>query len=135
MGLLVLLHPSPCWHSLNNSETVEAITFAFYRVKWLFLRDIHAEFGILNLIQSPNIGQNPKRMFLISEFLVNFLLKKNCHNCRTSNSVDMKLGPAAKLDKRNTTTLTLRGQDSFTKQQYKIQTKEKWSFSSVINVK
>ena len=29
------------------------------------------------------------------------LINENCHNCRTSNDTDMKLGPATKLDKRN----------------------------------
>ena len=29
------------------------------------------------------------------------LINENGHNCRTSNDIDMKLGPATKLDKRN----------------------------------
>ena len=31
-------------------------------------------------------------------------MKENCHNSRTSDDIDMKLGPATKLDKRNKTT-------------------------------
>ena len=31
-------------------------------------------------------------------------IKKNCHNSRTSNNIDLKLGPVTKLDKRNMTT-------------------------------
>ena len=29
------------------------------------------------------------------------LIKENCHNPRTSDSIDMKLGPVTKLDKGN----------------------------------
>ena len=29
------------------------------------------------------------------------LIKGNCHNSRTSDDIDMKLGPVTKLDKRN----------------------------------
>ena len=32
------------------------------------------------------------------------LIKENCHNSRTSDDIDMKLGPVTKLDKRNKTT-------------------------------
>ena len=31
-------------------------------------------------------------------------IKENCHNSRTDNDIDTKLGPIAKLDKRNTAT-------------------------------
>ena len=34
-----------------------------------------------------------------------YLIKKNGHNSRTSNAIDMELGPVTKLDKRSTTTL------------------------------
>ena len=33
------------------------------------------------------------------------LLKENCHNSRTSDDIDMKLGPVTILDKRNKTML------------------------------
>ena len=32
------------------------------------------------------------------------LLKENCHNSRTSDDIDMKLGPLTKIDKRNKAT-------------------------------
>ena len=32
------------------------------------------------------------------------LIKGNCHNYRTSDDIDMELGPITKLDKRNKTT-------------------------------
>ena len=31
------------------------------------------------------------------------LIKVNCHNCRTSDDIDKKLGPVTKLNKRNKT--------------------------------
>ena len=55
--------------------------------------------------QSPDIGQNSDGG--ISNFWVSgqSLLKENCHNFRTSDDIDMKLGPVPKLDKRDKTTL------------------------------
>ena len=43
-------------------------------------------------------------VFPNSGFLVKFLIKENCHNSRTSDDVDMKLGPVTKIYKRNKTT-------------------------------
>ena len=33
------------------------------------------------------------------------MMKENCHNSRTSNDIDMELGPVTKIDKRNTVIL------------------------------
>ena len=57
--------------------------------------------GIPNLPQSPDIGQNSGGG--ISDFQISgqSLIKVNCHNSRTSDDIDMKLGPVTKLDKRN----------------------------------
>ena len=54
--------------------------------------------------QSPDIGQNSEGG--ISDFQVSgqSLIKENCHNSRTSDDIDMKLGPVTKLDKGNKTT-------------------------------
>ena len=55
------------------------------------------KFGIPNLLQFPDIGQNfqiPGQSLII----------KNFDNSKTSNDIDTKLGPITKLDKRNTTT-------------------------------
>lgn len=43
----------------------------------------------------------------ISGFLVKFLINKNCHNFRTSNNIDMKVGSPPKPEKRNTMTLKI----------------------------
>ena len=39
----------------------------------------------------------------VSDFRISgqSLIKVNCHNSRTSDDIDMKLGPLPKLDKRN----------------------------------
>ena len=51
--------------------------------------------------QSLDIGQNSDGD--ISDFRISgqSLLNKHCHNFRTSNEIDMKLGPATELVKRN----------------------------------
>ena len=87
-----LPHP-PIWFSLNNSKTVKAV-----------IGDIRAQFGIHNLPQSSDIGQTSDRG--ISDFRISAqsLMKENCHSSRTSDEIDMKLGKATKLDKRNKTT-------------------------------
>ena len=55
--------------------------------------------------QSPDIGQNSDGG--ISDFRISgqSLIKENCHNSRTSDDIDIKLGPVTKLHKRNKTTL------------------------------
>ena len=50
----------------------------------------HPSFQILNKTQRV-------------EFLVN-PLQKSCHNSRTTNDIDMKIGPVTKLGKRNKAT-------------------------------
>ena len=44
--------------SFNDSETVKVVTMAFSSIQKHFIRDIRAKFGILNSLQSPDIGQN-----------------------------------------------------------------------------
>ena len=96
--------PYPCWFSLNNPETVQAVTLPFCSFQQLFIRDICAKFGIPNLPQSPDTGQNSDGG--ISDFRMSgqSLINENCRNSRTSYDIDMKLGPVTKMDKRNMTT-------------------------------
>ena len=95
---------TPCWFSLNNSETVNAVTLALCSIQEHFIRDICTKFGIPNSPQSPDIKKNSDRS--IYDFWISgqSLIKGNCHNSRTSDDIDMKLGPVTKLDKRNKTT-------------------------------
>ena len=55
----------------------------------------------MNLNKSPDIGQNSGRG--ISDFRISgqSLLKEICHNSRTGDNIDMKLGPVTKLDNKN----------------------------------
>ena len=52
--------------------------------------------------QSPDIEQNPDRG--ISDFWISgqSLTKENCCNSRTSDDIDMKLGPVTKLERNET---------------------------------
>ena len=54
--------------------------------------------------QSPDIGQNSDGGVSDFRISVQSLINKNCHNYRTSNDIDMKLGPVTELDKRNKAT-------------------------------
>ena len=56
---------------------------------------------------SPDVGQKIEGGNSDFRISVQSLIKENFHNSRTSNDIDMKLGPVTKLDKRNkTTTIT-----------------------------
>ena len=69
-----------------------------------FIRHIRPKFGILNSAQAPDIGQNSDGG--ISDFQISdqSFIKENCHNSRTSNDIDIKLGPVTKLGKQKTAT-------------------------------
>ena len=84
---------------------VKAVTLEFCSIHLNSIRDIHAKFGIYNSPQSPDIGQNSDGG--ISDFRISgeSLIKENCHNSRTSDDIDMKLGPVTKHDNRNKTSL------------------------------
>ena len=92
---------TPCWFSLNNLETIKAITLAFCSIQQHFIRDIRAKFDISNFGQSPDVGQNSGEG--ISDFRISgqSIIKEYCHICRSSDDIDMKLGAITKLDKRN----------------------------------
>ena len=57
------------------------------------------------------LDKTQTRVFSISRFLVEFLIKKYCHNSRTSNDIDIKLRAVTKLDKRNAATSKKYGHD------------------------
>ena len=68
------------------------------------IKDVHAKFGIPNLPQSINIGQNSDKGIFDFWISGQSLIKENCHNSRTSDDTAMELGPETKLDRRNNTT-------------------------------
>ena len=65
------------------------------------MRNVSVKFGTPNSSQSPDIEQ--KSDGDISDFRIyeQSLIKENCHNSKTSDHTDMKLGPVTTLDKRN----------------------------------
>ena len=60
--------------------------------------------SITNNKQSSDIGKTQTGVFYDFRISVRSLIKENCHNSRTSDDTDMKLGPVTKPDKRNKTT-------------------------------
>ena len=91
----VILPPLSRCFSLNNSKTVKAVNLVFFSTEQLFVRDIHAKFGFLHLLQWQNCS-------LASEFLVKFFINKSFLISRTTNDIDKKFGPLTKLDRSNT---------------------------------
>ena len=59
---------APCCFALNNSETVKTVTLTFRSIRWFLIRDIRAKFGIPNLPQFPDVGQNS--LGCISDFWI-----------------------------------------------------------------
>ena len=57
--------------------------------------------GSLTRTRSPILDKIPTRVFSISRFLNKAFKNKNCHNSKTSNEIEMKLGPLSKLETRN----------------------------------
>ena len=79
----------------------------FCSIQRLVIRNICAKFGIPNLPQSQDIGQNLdmgiSNLWISGQSIIN----KNCHNSRIRNDIQMKLKLVTKLGKRNTATLTM----------------------------
>ena len=68
-----------------------------------FFRDIPTKFGNPSSSRSLDIEYSSDEE--ISDFRISgqSLVEEHCHNSRTSNDFDMKLGPITKLDKRKST--------------------------------
>ena len=92
-------HRPSCWFFLNNSETINPITLAFYNIYSYFIRDILVKSGISNLCQSPNVGQKSDGSVPNFRISSESSIKENCQNSRTIGDIDMKLVPV-----RNETT-------------------------------
>ena len=80
------------WFFLDNSETVKAVALAFCSIQQHFIRDVRVKFGIPNLPQSSDIGENSDECISDIRISGQFFKNKNCHNSRTSHDNDMKLG-------------------------------------------
>ena len=97
---------TPCWFSLNNLATVKAVILAIcsYNIQYLSIKGICVKLGVPNSASLYTLGQT--QTGVISNFQISgqSFIKVNCHNSRTSDDIDMKLGPATKIDKRNMAT-------------------------------
>ena len=71
---------------------IKAVTLVFSKIQQLSVRDIRAKFGIFTSLESLDIGHSSDKGI------------SNFRNSRTSNDIDMKLGPVTKRNKRNTKT-------------------------------
>ena len=94
-------NPLPCWFSFNNSEKLNAVTLAFCSIQLHFFRDIPAKYGNLNWSRSPDIWQNSGGDISIFHISGQFPVNESCHNCRTSNDIEMKFGPVTTLDQKD----------------------------------
>ena len=79
---------------------MKAVNLAFCSIQQLFIKNICDKFGIPNLPQSPDIGQDSDGG--ISDFQISgqLFIEENWHNSRTGNDIDVKLGPVTKLEKK-----------------------------------
>ena len=75
-------HLPPCWFSLNNSETVKALNLAFCSSNF--------SLETFKPLTSPGLQILDTTH---TEFLIKFIINKNCDNSSTSNDIDMKLEP------------------------------------------
>ena len=82
---------------------LKAVTLTFCSIQEHFITDIRDKFGIPYSPWSPYIGQYSDGG--ISDFQISgqSLIKRNCHNSRISDDIDIKLGPVTELYKRNKT--------------------------------
>ena len=96
--------PLFCWFSHINSEMVKAASLEFCSIQQFFISDIRVKFGIPNVPQSLDNGQNSGKR--ISHFWISgqSLINENCHNSRTSHDIGIKVAPVTKLEKINMAT-------------------------------
>ena len=80
----------------HNSKTVKAV--------WILNLAFMPNLVFITRPQSPDIRQKSDRGIFDFRISGQSLIKENCHNSRTSNDIDMKLGLVTKLDKRNKAT-------------------------------
>ena len=66
----------PCWFSLNNSETVKAVTLAFCSISNISVETFVSNFVSLTCPSLEILGKTQIGVFPISRFLVNPLWKK-----------------------------------------------------------
>ena len=96
-----------CWFSLNDSETVKAVTLPigdFVAFSNISLESYVTNLVSLSLISLQILGKTHAGG--ISDFQIygQPLVKLNCQSSRASGDIDMKLGPVTKHGKSSKTT-------------------------------
>ena len=111
-----------CWFSLNNSGTMKAVTLAFCSIQLRFIKIFVPNLVSLTCPGLQILDKTQMVVFLMSVVFLKSLIKENCHSCRTSNDIDVKLRPATQLDKRKKFSLIV----PFILQKLKRQLKNIW---------
>ena len=85
--------------SFNNYRRVRALNLVFCSINILqtFINLMSLTRSSLQILEKTQM-----EVFSISGFIVKSLINKDCPNSRTSDVIDITLGPLTKLDKRNT---------------------------------
>ena len=60
------------------------------------VRTVYYTLIMSELAPSSDVSQNPYRIIFDFWISVKFLIQKNCYNSRTTNDIDIKLGPVTK---------------------------------------
>ena len=68
------------------------------------MRDIRTKFGITNLPQSSDVGQDYDGGISSFQLSAQSFIGENCYNSTTSHGPDMKHGPVIKFGKQNMAT-------------------------------
>ena len=89
--------PPPSWFSLNNSKTIKAITLNFAAFSNILLKTFVPYLVSITRSSLQILGKTQTGVLPISGFLA------NCHNSRTSDDIDVNLGPVTKINNKNKT--------------------------------
>ena len=102
---VILHHSSPpppsaslCWFSLNNSETVKAVTWQFAAFSQILLKTFVPNLVFLTSASRQILGKNSDGGIYDFQKSGQSLIKINCHNSRTGDDIEW---PVTKRDKRN----------------------------------
>ena len=83
--------------TINNSEMIKSIILAYCSIQQRFIRAIRAKFVIPKSSQSSYIGKNSDWGISNSRISGQSLIKENCRNSKSSDDIDMKLGPVTNM--------------------------------------
>ena len=103
MGVVILPLPL-CWFSFNSSKMIKAVTLGFCSIHNILLETFVPNLVSLTRPSLQILSKNSDGGISNFWILDQSLIKENCHNSRSSDDIDMKLGPVTELNKRNKAT-------------------------------